>query len=376
PRGWFTPAVLIMAYGLIIFGSIFYAADFSSAQAAADDYWKDGLITVLVASLIQNKRIFRYVIWALICSGIFMGTLSVYQYLTGSFSNEFYGFAQAPLLNIVGDTQGNRVAGPIGDPNFYAQIMVVLVPFAINRMANEKSIYLKLLAGFGVIVISLSVILTYSRGGFFALVIALIALGFYRPPRLPLFLSLMAVVWIVVLFLPTTFVDRISTVTGLIQNKQDIQVESSFRGRASEMITAWLMFVDHPVLGVGSHNYPVYYQQYSRQLGLDPRTTAREPHNLYLEIAAETGILGILVFGIIVYFAFRYINFALVRFKESKDKDFYSLIGAYSAGFIGYLTAAMFIHGAYPRYFWLLAGIAYSLKHIAKKEINHQYMKD
>lgn len=368
PKGWLTPAVLILAYGLIIFGSIFYATDFSSAQAAADDYWKDGLIAVLVAALIQKKSTFRHVIWALLLSGIFVGTISVIQYLTGTFSNTYFGFAQAPLLQIVGETQGNRVAGQIGDPNFYAQIMVVLVPLAINRMLSEKSTILKLLAGYGLLVISLTIIFTFSRGGFFALLTALLVLAFYRPPRLPLLVIFLAGAWVIILLLPSSFLDRMGTITDLLSGQQDVRTESSFRGRASELIAAWQMFADHPIMGVGIKNYPAYYLQYSRQLGLDSRTTQREPHNLFLEIAAETGIMGLLAFGSILFFIFRYVNYARKSLEKSGDIDFKDLVGAYSASMIGYLAAAMFIHGAYPRYLWLLAGIAFALPNIVKNE--------
>jgi len=369
PKGWLAPAILILSYGLIVFGSIFYAADLTNAESAAQDYWKDGLIAVLVAALIQNRSVFRHVIWALLLSGIFVGSLSVYQYLTGSFTNNFFGFAEAPLLQIV-DAEGYRVAGPIGDPNFYAQIMVVLVPLAINRMSDEKSLLLKLLAAYGVLVISLTVIFTFSRGGFIALAIALCAAALYRPPRLSMTLVLLAVSVVSLLLLPSTFTNRFSAVTGIITGSRDIRSESSLEGRASEMITAWQMFIDHPILGVGVKNYPVFYQKYSRQLGLDDRTTMREPHNLYLEVAAETGILGLLIFFTILFYVFHNIHRAMKDFALTGDADFRNMIGAYASGFIGYLAASVFIHGAYPRYLWLLVGIAFSLSNILKNEID------
>lgn len=368
PKGWMTVATLVVAYGVIVFGSLLYANDFASAQLAVDDYWKDGLIAILVVFLIQKKSTFRYVIWVLILTGIFMGTLSVIQTLTGTYSNSYWGFAQAPLLNIVGNSNANRVAGPIGDPNFYCQILIVLVPLAINRMANEKPIILKILAAFALLVITLSIVFTYSRGGFFALLVALIILGLYQPPRISLTLSMVGVALIIIMMLPPSFIDRMGTVTGLISGNVDIRSEVSFRGRASEYIVAWEMFSDHPILGVGKNNYPLLYQDYSKRIGLDPRTTPREPHNLYLEVAAETGILGLLVFALVIYFVFRSTIKARKKFKEIGDLDTYQLIGAFSAGFVGYLTAALFIHSAYPRYFWLLVGIAMALPNIANND--------
>jgi hypothetical protein len=38
-----------------------------------------------------------------------------------------------------------------------------------------------------------------------------------------------------------------------------------------------------------------------------------------------------------------------------------------AVGFVGYLTAALFIHAAFPRYFYLLIGIILSLPAIAEQ---------
>jgi O-antigen ligase len=368
PKGWIKPAVLVLVYGLVIFGSSLYAAEYTSAQEAAADFWKDGLITILIVALIQKKSTFRKVIWALLLAGIFVATISVYQYNTGTFDNNYLGFAEAPVLNIIGETEGNRVAGPIGDPNFYAQILVVLVPLAINRMLAEKSIWLKLLAGYGILIITLTILYTYSRGGVIALIAALIALAFYKPPRLGWLGIMLAIGVVAILFMPASFMDRMSTITDVISGEQDVRSEVSIEGRTSEMLSAWYMFLDHPILGVGANNYPTNYQTYARKLGLDNRATLREPHNLFLEVAAETGLFGLMVFGYILYYIFKSIQRTRSGFTQLGDHQFVDLIGAFSAGLIGYLTAAMFIHGAYPRYFWLLAGIAMALPQVLQSQ--------
>ncbi len=368
PKGWLKPAVLVLAYALVIFGSILYASDIASAQASAADYWKDGLITILMVALIQKKSTFRYVIWALILAGIFVASISVYQFNTGTFDNNYWGFAEAPLLNLVDQTEGNRVAGPIGDPNFYAQILVVLVPLAINRMIFEKRTLLKVIAGVGVLVFILAILYTYSRGGIIALIAALVALAIYRPPRLPVVGIFIAIFAVAMLMMPDAFLDRMGALTGVLSGEQNTKSEVSIRGRTSEMLSAWYMFIDHPILGVGADNYPVNYQTYARKLGLDNRATLREPHNLFLEVAAETGLLGLLIFGYILFYIFQCIHRARSGFAQLGDDSFFDLIGAFSAGMIGYLTAAMFIHGAYPRYFWLLAGIAMALPQVLQTQ--------
>src|SRR5581483_3426456 len=56
------------------------------------------------------------------------------------------------------------------------------------------------------------------------------------------------------------------------------------------------MFLDSPLVGVGAGNYPLLYPEYSRDLGVVAVASEFYPHNLYLQVAAETGTLGLLTF--------------------------------------------------------------------------------
>jgi len=369
PNGWQRVTVMIAAYGLVIFGSLLHGRDYSNAASAVSDYWKDGLIAILTVLLLQKRETFRGVIWVLIFAGIFMGSISIHQYLTGNFSSDYFGFATASYLNISEGVEGNRISGPLGDPNYYAQIMVFLFPLAVNRFLRENNRILKLTAGFAASVIGMTIIFTFSRGGAVAAVLSVMVLVIYHPPKLKNTILILLAIWIVFLLLPSTYTDRMSTLTDLAQGSEASSAEVSFRGRISEVLSAWHMFRDHPILGVGVKNYPVYYQEYSRVIGLDPRSEPREPHNLYLEVAAETGILGLLAFGAILASVFQAVRRVHSRLQEWGERDMNSLVGAFSSGVAGYLGAAMFIHGAYPRYLWLLVGIALALPQVFSRRI-------
>ena len=128
------------------------------------------------------------------------------------------------------------------------------------------------------------------------------------------------------------------------------------------------MFLDHPLLGVGMQNYPNYYQQYSRRLGMDPRTENREPHSLYLEIASETGLAGLLTFGAILWAIFSRLRNAFLTLKRKNDQHNAEATAALMVAMIGYLTAAIFIHGAFPRFFYLLAGISMASLQVAQAQ--------
>lgn len=367
-RDWGKVSALVIAYTVVIFSSLFYAADFTVAWETGLDFLKDGIITVILVILINRMEDFRKVIWTLLVVGVLLGTLSVYQGIFGLYDNDFWGFAlTGGVQNIIGDTEGNRVAGPIGDPNYYAQILLVIVPLSINRFANEKHWLLKMLAGWALIVCSLAIVYTYSRGAVVAAVFMVIYTVIFRKPRITDMVLGVLLVVIILSFMPANYMSRVATISDAFGDQNIIREEVSFRGRASETIVAWLMFMDRPVFGVGANNYPVYYQFYSRSLGLDPRAEERQAHNLYLQIAAETGLAGIFVFGGILWSLFKGMQNSWRRLKQVALDDYTNMFFSFEVGMVGYLVAAFFIHAAYPRYFWMLAGIAFAIPQIADK---------
>ena len=94
-------------------------------------------------------------------------------------------------------------------------------------------------------------------------------------------------------YLIPRFWDRIETFRQFKPARHsELLKEPGFRGRLSENLVAVRMFGDHPIIGSGIGNYRPLYQQYARPLGIDPRTIPRRAHNMYLETAAETGLVG------------------------------------------------------------------------------------
>jgi O-antigen ligase len=222
----------------------------------------------------------------------------------------------------------------------------------------------KLIAGWAAAVSALTVVFTFSRGATVALVLSLI-LFFWIYRLKPMQMVVIILLGIVLLlFAPPTYFERVVTLKDILptQNGQiDVHSDRAIQGRASENLTAWVMVMQHPVLGVGLNNFSSLYQEYTKTLGLAPSATNRSPHNLYLEVAAETGIVGLVIFLLMVFFAFRSILYARTKFRELGMEDYAHMATGFAIAFGGYMLSAVFVHAAYPRYFYLLLGIAYAL---------------
>ena len=81
--------------------------------------------------------------------------------------------------------------------------------------------------------------------------------------------------------------------------------------RLSLWFLAWGMFLDAPLVGHGPHTFGLLYQSYRSRLQLpewlplDPHTTVPWAHNLYLELLAEQGLIGLSTFLLLLGWGMR-----------------------------------------------------------------------
>ncbi|MFQ5617010.1 MAG: O-antigen ligase family protein, partial [Anaerolineales bacterium] len=249
-------------------------------------------------------------------------------------------------------------------------VMVVLVPLAIDRLVSERNPWAKAIAGWALAASALTVIFTFSRGGFLALIMVTMLIMWRQRPPIMAVLVVLAIGIALLPLLPAQYTARLGTLLDFLPtNQTSSQNDVSFRGRTNEYAVGLLMFRDNPILGVGMENYPTEYLRYSRLVGLDPRRENRSPHSLYVEIAAERGIVGLSVFAFLIGVVFYSIGKAREMLTSAHQPGSASLVIAVGVGLAGYLTSALFIHASYPRHFWLLIGVALALPRMAQNEL-------
>jgi O-antigen ligase len=155
-------------------------------------------------------------------------------------------------------------------------------------------------------------------------------------------------------------------------NEYSVSSDESILGRATVMKVGLSMFAEHPFLGVGVGNYTDQYWDYAPKLGLEAGTlsttessTTREPHNLYVELMAETGIFGIMFFGIFIYILLKALSDTRTKlWSDDSRKDRSTWIAAIIMTLLGYLISGLFLHGAFFRYFWMFIALAMAGYHI------------
>jgi putative inorganic carbon (hco3(-)) transporter len=334
-----------------------FAADSGRALAHVGELAGWILLVALMASQLDTLRWFRRALWGIVLATGFLAALTVLQAVTGSYGNDFLGFA------LVDDTSGvPRSAGPL-QPNNFAQILVVAAPLAGYLALTARARPARAVAGAVAAACVAAVLCTGSRGGSIALVaVFALVLAFAPVSRRALAGSAVAAVTVALLFVaPSDYTERFGAVTGVFGSGVGSAQDSALRGRASENLAAIEMFADHPLLGVGVANYPVHYQEYSQGIGLDTRTTERTPHSLYLEALAETGVIGAAVLFGVLWLA---LSGAWRARRALSGADRLMAEGVFLA-ISGYLVAGLFLHAAYPRYLWIVVGLGFAAGRLA-----------
>lgn len=247
----------------------------------------------------------------------------------------------------------DRLRGPVDDPNFWAQSLILLLPIGLWWLQSTRNRLERVVVIGGMIVVLGGVLQTQSRGGIVALMVAVIALGVMSPGpmrRLAAVLPLVLVVGVVA----TGQLDRITLLTD-VGSSEEISDEA-LSGRLSENLAAIAMFQDRPVIGIGANQFEANYSDYAAQFGIDDRVE-RQPHNSYLEMAAESGMLGAGAFIVMIVVGLALGFSARRRFLAANDDDMARLAEALIAGMIAYAVAAAFLHQAFPDYLWLGLGM-------------------
>jgi O-antigen ligase len=206
-----------------------------------------------------------------------------------------------------------RVGGFAAGANDAARYFVVAMVFVTFLRSKVRQPFWRLMMLVAIIITYLGVFFTVSRTGMVLLFFAQLMLfvfqheGRQRTQLLVIFGS----AFVLTLLLSNTIIDILQTIIPTITKGTDTVGLRYDLWRAG-----WLMWLDHPIRGVGigmyAHNSYAYMQ---RLPGVMPRTLVA--HNMYVQTLAETGLIGLLLFLSIIYVSF--INFRKARMVEEPE---------------------------------------------------------
>ncbi len=366
----------IVVYFLVLCLSTLFSADIPTGFNDVTTFVLEGVgLFFMVTNVVRSVEVLRRVVWVLLIVGAALGALSFYQDATKTYSNNYGGFAQlsAAVFEVGTTTAPNlqpRLAGPIGEKNRYAQVMLMLVPLGMFWAMNSRRSLVKVGAVVATGLIAIGVALTFSRGaavGFVLVAVVIVALGYVRPAQI-LLLGLGAAVTLVIVPAYAQRLQSIVDLASVVSGADDTSnPDGAILSRATEGLAALLAFADHPLLGVGPGQFPLVYRHYADIVNIRVLAADREAHNLYLGIAAETGIPGIVTFMAIIAVTMRQLLRSRRRWLTRRP-EYANIATAFLLSLGTYLATGLFLHLSYARYFWLIVALAAAAAWILERE--------
>ncbi len=130
------------------------------------------------------------------------------------------------------------------------------------------------------------------------------------------------------------------------------------------------MIKHHPFIGVGLNTFTKNYGKYKTEQAEKYAHTADTiyAHNIYLQMAGETGLLGLVAFLLFLFQVFRQ---AFNKLRKLNDKYLkiigLSLIACIIAFLVNGLTETSLYYPRVVMVFWYLIGVSLSLNRLAKE---------
>lgn len=253
-----------------------------------------------------------------------------------------------------------RLEGVLGgiysNPNDLAFAIVLSYPFCFMFLLTAKGIR-KLFWVIGMLAMAGALVLTASRGGFIMLLVAgVVGLWHFGVKGRRFYLiaitGLVSVILLGVAGGPlkarfaTMFTEEANT-------KEESLALASYQDRQYLMERAIEGWEHYPIIGMGTRNFEVYSLNW------------HEVHMTYLEIAVESGIVGLCLYLMFFVCGFRNLRGLLKRKDLSIETQL--ITGALHSSLIGFVVGALFSPEAYQFFPFFSVGYTSALYAIVKR---------
>jgi O-antigen ligase len=320
--------------------------------------FKGVLVFIYVSMHAQKERMFKGILVVLMLSLASQTSLAILQEITG-------GNLGLKQLAINGDNSRQvldtigvfyRVSGTYPSGNLFSALYLdFLLPLIAAGIFVVRSWTMRITLGILLALGCISLVFTLSRGGWISFVAGGILFWFgLRLVRSKEAQSATA---------PLPVVALLAVVLVLTYNLTFSRLTTDDAGSAVYRIPlmqiALQMIAAHPLLGVGAGNYLETMQLYDVTSHWITRTFYAPVHNLYLYLAAESGIPALLFFLLFLFFLFRRVRKTL-RFTNSFHRHIaLGLVCGLSAGLLHGLFEPVSLGNYF--FFWLVSGLLAAL---------------
>lgn len=348
------------------------------------------LIYFAIIAFVNTEKRFYKCLNIYIISAIFVSILGIYQF----FSIFFHLNLPLEILPVINPSLGGglsavgfweglpRVSSTLKEPAYFGNFLITIIPILLAGIIYKQYYFTKSKSIFYFLTFLsiISLIITFSRAPYVGMIIATLILFFISSRSnfiltLSILVKLILIIGLGILFL--SFATRKNILLIVFERYFSIQImhDISTLERSTMIITQLNILKKFPILGVGLGNFGFYYSSFKPDWGYavaESGSAFFPTQNLFGEIMAETGILGITSFCLVLLLV---VVIGLKTFRYSKSYFYKATSLGLVSGFVGYMVTTLAVGDFYNfPFMWVLMGLIVSQNRI-QKNINRSYNK-
>lgn len=288
---------LILIYTAYMAVGLLYSPHFSSTLATVAMWAVMFMVYIAMTTVLTNQHRYDTLLFCISLIAGIVGIIGVFEYAARAFfhievSLQFWRFIDAVVfswmpLDLLPITTDLRVSSTFNNPNIMAEYLIMVIPFVVYYSFSGKRTGARLLCRFCLLAAVASVLFSFSRGCYIALLV--VTLVFCIANRQKIMLIIMCITSSLLL-VPESVVKRLFSVTG---SDQSINERLSIWKYGIESIK------DHPLFGVGAGVSNTWDMLLSQGIN------APHMHNFILQLFAEGGAVAVAIMGAVVWKMFQ-----------------------------------------------------------------------
>ncbi len=256
--GWALSNNRAESLNIVLLYLLFIAVYFAIASSMSSRKWVDNLAAIMILG------------------GAIIGIIGIYQYVSGYVANPDW------IDSNTFTSISTRVVATFGNPNVLGEYLILLIPIALC-FAIIKSGKIRLLSFISALIMLVCLVMTYSRGAWLGIIIALILFAvIYNKKVLKALPFIAAIIPLIVVFLPTSVVERFASIGNAAESSTAYRL-NVWRGTLELLRESWYSGV-----GMGDNVFAQAYQLHA----LENTAAAAHSHSLYLQVFSALGIVG------------------------------------------------------------------------------------
>lgn len=284
------------------------------------------ILYLVISSYKIHRKDYEMLKWWIIGGGFLTGLITMYSY--------------EALLQSAETVK--RVSIQIADRRIGAQNAIgfnLLIPTSviIAKIMNQEKILMKVMFSVVLIVIISGIILTASRGAVLGVGVIFIVYFLFSRKKVTFLTFVLPIVILSISVAPSFFFERWGDA-----------VESGGAGRMSIWYVGLKAIEKYWLMGAGLENFPAAFNEFYNYAPSDLIVSYRAPHNLYLGMFVELGIIGFIL--MVLVFIKHYKAIKPTFYSRKYDLDSIML----KASFWSMLTSSFFLDSFWYQSFWLL----------------------